>query len=110
MESGQCKLHMTEMTVTRFEVLAASLANGRLGRNTQATVERSMFSGVARGALTSGIVNVSVGDFNDGLVDDVLVGAVMRLEIFPVGGECGLTECRIGALLCAWARGRRPAP
>jgi hypothetical protein len=68
---------VTKVTIAVLEILLALLTLSSLGRGSEAAIERTMCGegSFAAGASTK-VVNVAIGDFDDGLLYHVLVGSV----------------------------------
>lgn len=64
---------MTEVTIAVLQVLLALLAVSSLGRGSQACVERAMLGDGLLAAVGAEVVEVAVRDFDDRLLDNVLI-------------------------------------
>jgi hypothetical protein len=72
MESRQNKLHMPKMPATGLQHAPARPTNASLVRNAHAIVERAMRG---NGTIIIEIEEFAIRDFDDGLTDDILIGA-----------------------------------
>ena len=95
MESGQCQSNMAKVTVALLQSFATSLAESRLVRNTHSSVERSI---CGNGSVFLKVVQGTVTDFENTLVDNVLVGTARGQTLYlihsPTQGPA-LTEFQI---------------
>lgn len=78
MESGQCQSDMTKVSVALLQSFATSLAEPRLARNAHPSVERSICGNCP---FFLEVVQGTVTDFEDTLVDYVLGGTCIRSDI-----------------------------
>lgn len=70
MESWQNKSDVTKMTIAFLQMIAAGLAHGGLVRNTHARIERAMSN---ESSVMFEIEKLSVGNFHDGLADNIVI-------------------------------------
>lgn len=82
-ESRQCKLDMPKMSIALVETLSTSSTFSCLTRDTHVNVHRPIGSKSARVVGGRGeVVDIAVGDFENSLVHDVLIGAARRYYAF----------------------------
>ena len=100
MEGWQRKLDMAKVAVALVETLSASSTFSCLTRNTHVSVHGTVRGEGARVVGGGGeVVYISVGDFEDGLVHNVLVGAAAcqyTSHLAVSACTVGLTICRTG--------------
>lgn len=69
-KDGQGQSDVSEVTIAFIETIAASVADASLTRSTQSLIERT----IVRGSPSlRNIVEEGVGDFDNGLIDDILI-------------------------------------
>lgn len=73
---------MAKVTITFLEMITACLANCSLVRNTHARIERAMGN---HRAVTIEVEKLSVGNFDDGLANNIVVRPGKRDPLLVIG-------------------------